>query len=78
MRFRMIGWSAFEVNIESKRFTVVCFQMEISRCYLALCVEEMNLSACRTCSTITLPHSTNHNTVLEMEITVFKQVSGLA
>ena len=73
MRFQMIGWSAVEVNIESKRFTVVCFQREISRCYFANCVEEMNLSACRTCSTVTLPHSTNHITVLEMAITVFKK-----
>ena len=33
--------------------------LEISRCHLADYVKELNKSACRTCSTIIFPYSTN-------------------
>ena len=33
--------------------------LEISRCHLADYVKELYSSACRTCSTIISPHSTN-------------------
>ena len=53
----MTGRSAVEENIEIERFTVAC-----SRCRLADNVKEFYSSACRTCSTIIVPHSTNHIT----------------
>ena len=38
---------------------VKTLNLEISRCHLADYVEELYLSACRTCSTIIFPHSTD-------------------
>ena len=40
---------------------VKTLNLEISRCHLADYVKEFYLSACHTCSTIILPHSTNCN-----------------
>ena len=48
------GRSVVGLNVENERFTVAC-----SRCRLADYVKEFYLSACRTCSTIIFPHSTN-------------------
>ena len=48
------GRSVVGLNVENERFTVAC-----SRCRLAEYVKEFYLSACRTCSTIIFPHSTN-------------------
>ena len=39
---------------------VKTLNLEISRCHLVDYVHEFYLSACRTCSTIIFPHSTNH------------------
>ena len=72
----MIGWNAFDVNVENKRFTVVCLQLKLSRCYLAESVEQVYERACSACSTIILPHSTNH-LCFGNEMTVVKKVSGL-
>ena len=38
---------------------VKTLNLEISRCHLGDDVKELYLSACRTCSTIIFPHSTN-------------------
>ena len=46
-------------------------ELEISRCHLADYVKELDLSACRTRSTIIFPHSTN-------QIIVFCVVSAIA
>ena len=53
--------SAVELNIANERFTVVVktLNLEISRCHLTDHVKELYKSACRTCSTIIFPHSTN-------------------
>ena len=39
---------------------VKTLNLEISRCHLVGYVKELYSSACRTCSTIIFPHSTNH------------------
>ena len=41
------------------RVVVKTLNLEITRCHLADYVKELHLSACRTCSTIIFPHSTN-------------------
>ena len=43
---------------------------EISRCHLADYVIELYLSACRTCSTIIFPHSTNQIIVFCLGVVV--------
>ena len=56
------GRSAMEVLKYGKwkiYFCMCALNLEISRCHLADYVKELYLRACRTCSTIIFPHSTN-------------------
>ena len=56
------------VYAKNERFTGVSSRcrknLEIPRCHLADCVKEFYWNACRTCSTIIFPHSTNQIIVL--------------
>ena len=52
---KWIGRSAVEENVEKERFTVASSRC----CHLADKVKELYSRACRTCSTIIFPHSTN-------------------
>ena len=60
-RYRRTFRGAVELNIENKKFTVVCsrFNSEISRCRFEDYVREFHLRACRKCSMIIFPFSTN-------------------